>query len=225
MNSAISIQSTLSTMYTVYDINNVKFTGYSCDDPLTSQSCGVPQNIHWHYSALQEEWNAMFNDSYVQGFGQAIKATPDGDVIPQFIYSLNNFYLADGSHYQCVMQPASYSWGFTFQWLRVWSFTTGAWLVSAWIFWVDADHSSQFCRKGRRMGTYRAIVDLGELLRTELGTQIGAYSETPLARGIKKVGRVKYHATDDAEDGRPPHIGLSTQPSARVKIRWGKKYC
>jgi len=38
-------------------------------------------------------------------------------------------------------------------------------LFGSWVLWFDANLHSELCRKGRRMGIWRAIADLSEAMR------------------------------------------------------------
>jgi hypothetical protein len=42
------------------------------------------------------------------------------------------------------------------------------------------NRKSELCQKGRQLGKYRAVVDLAEAIRYDLGNDICAYSEKEL---------------------------------------------
>lgn len=112
------------------------------------------------------------------------------------------FYPTDQSNYFCTTKNNEYQvrlspllrthktdlrqWGFSYEWMFVVSIVNSVWLVGLWILWLDCDINSEFCRKGRRLGIWRAVADISEALREELGPNICAYSEEELAQALKK---------------------------------------
>ena len=48
-----------------------------------------------------------------------------------------------------------------------------------------------FTRKGRRMGTYRAVADVAEAMQEDLGEQICAYLEKELESAARRSGPLK----------------------------------
>lgn len=49
---------------------------------------------------------------------------------------------------------------------------------------VDSRRNSQLMRKGRKMGRWRAMLDLAEPLQRELGAETSAYSNAELEQAI-----------------------------------------
>ena len=175
-------------------------------------------NLRWANAELQSEWDAVWNASAAE-----LYAASEGDT-PSYSQPMSeHFYLADADNYSCTVQNGVYMWGFSRSWVLITVCVTCAWLLGMWIFWVDADHNSQMSRKRRRLGTYRAILDVGDVLRGELGDELGAYSEKELRRAVDKVGRVKYRVSNVEEEGLP-RVRLSTGPSQKVKLNWGTFY-
>ena len=137
--------------------------------------------------------------------------------------SVTTFYTQDPANYNCVAEQGVYQWGFSGEWVLVVICVNGLWVFGLWILWVDTELKSQFTRVGRRMGTYRAIADIAEAMREDLGPNLCAYSDKELANALKTQGRVKYYVTEGAV-GEPGHIGLSSRMSDKVRLDWGEKY-
>lgn len=133
------------------------------------------------------------------------------------------FYLADPAHYTCESEPNVYQWGFSGEWVIIAASVNSFWLFGLWILWLDADSKSQLVRKGRRMGTYRAIVDISEAMREDLGPNLCAYSEKELTDAVRKKAPLKYFVSEEKEDG-VSHIGLSSRPSDKVQLSWDQEY-
>ncbi|KAL9122368.1 MAG: hypothetical protein Q9187_001085 [Circinaria calcarea] len=169
-----------------------------------------PFVYHWYDPDLDKEWSDSVN----------ISASYSGRWYASRVRDL--LYIEQSKHYSCVIDPNIYHWGFSAGWIIAVASVNSAWLIGLWIIWVDADHNSQLCRKGRRMGVYRGMVDIAEAIKENLGTDLCAYSEAELAAAVKRQGPIKYYVSD-VEDGQPGHIGLSSRQSAKVKLSWEQK--
>lgn len=77
--------------------------------------------------------------------------------------------------------------------------------------------------EGRQMGTYRAIADVAEAMREDLGEDCCAYSDKELATALKRKGPIKYYV-DPGAKGRAGHVGLSSRVSERAILKWDKEY-
>ncbi len=88
---------------------------------------------------------------------------------------------------------------------------------------MDCDTNSEFCKKRRRLGTWRAIADIAEAMREELGPDICAYSEEELYEALEKRPPVKYYSTRATED-QPGYIGLSSRQSGQLNLQWNQEY-
>lgn len=73
------------------------------------------------------------------------------------------------------------------------------------------------------MGTYRAIADISDAMREDLGPNLCGYSENELAAAIKKQRPLKYYVKEGKE-GDVGKIGLSSRRSEKVKVMWGREY-
>ena len=135
-------------------------------------------------------------------------------------------YTMDPRNYNCFTEPDVYQWGFSGEWVLIVACVNGLWLLGLWIIWLDAERCSRLCRQGRRMGTYRAIVDLADAIKEELGGNLGACSNKELEKALRKRGPVKYFVEEgkgEEADG-PGRIGLSSRGSKRVTVQLGRKY-
>ena len=133
------------------------------------------------------------------------------------------FYTENPDNIICRADQHTYHWGFSAEWLLVVACVNSFWLFGLWILWLDADTQSQLCKKGRRMGIYRAIADISEVMREDLGPNLCAYSEAELTAAVRKQRPIKYYVSDENADG-VAHIGLSSRPSGKVKLSWDQEY-
>ena len=118
--------------------------------PLLSTT--VP-HIHWYDSFLDASWSQAFPQ-----FGSISESTSSYD---QYAYT---FAMSNPDYYSCTVGNNAYQWGFSVEWVAIVVSINSAWFLGMWILWVDADHNSQFCRKSRRLGLYRGIIDIAEQL-------------------------------------------------------------
>ena len=198
--------------------NNTLWTAY----PIPGS---YVMTYQWHDQTLNKSWAETVNSTFIVEYWNATYST-DGSshaAWEKFQNDAKNFYMYNPDNYDCVLEPAVYQWGFSAEWAYVLVIVNSCWLVGLWIVWVDADHNSQLCRKRRRMGTYRAIADISEAMREDLGRNLCAYSEDELRKAVRKQGFIKYYVSNE-EDGMPAHLGLSSRPSGKVKLEWGQKY-
>jgi hypothetical protein len=79
-------------------------------------------------------------------------------------------------------------------------------------------------RKGRKFGTWRAVLDLAESLNRDLGPHTCDYSEEEIEDAIKEQSSVRYRV-DPGNDG-VAHIGLSSSKIGRepFKLDWDQEY-
>lgn len=78
--------------------------------------------------------------------------------------------------------------------------------------------------KGRRYGTWRAVLDLAESVNRDMGPDTCAYSEDELLRALKDKDPVGYRV-GLRKDG-VAHIGLSSGHGVRrrFKLDWDQEY-
>ena len=178
------------------------------------------KNLQWNSPNLQKSWDSVFNESIMLQYANDTSSDRFYEIMKT---ELPRFDLNDSSRYTCQLQDDKFVWGFSSRWLFISSILLSLWLFGLWVMWVDADHNSQFCRKGRRMGHYRAALDVAAALNDEFGPDTGAYSDGQLYKRVKKMPPVKYVVEED-EQTLTGRIGLSTRRSGRVKLHWNEKY-
>ena len=198
---------------------------------LTQVKSGYSLLFHWHDPDLDRDWSdsvlleshSSTPHQYRQGSQERYSFHHSNSSGFWYNHKVKDFFIEQSRHYSCVIDPNIYHWGFSAGWIIAVASVNSAWLIGLWIIWVDADHNSQLCRKGRRMGVYRGMVDISEAIKEDLGTDLCAYSEGELAAAVQRQGPIKYYVSD-VEDGQPGHIGLSSRQSAKVKLNWEQKY-
>jgi hypothetical protein len=139
-------------------------------------------------------------------------------------------------HTSLVILPSSKqtNWsrlqGFSYAWLILVASINTVWLSGTYALYLDTKYNSELVRKGRSFGIWRAILDLAESLRSDLGPHTCAYSEKELKAKIEKLGPVRYRVT--GRDIR--HIGLISerengkdgegQEQGKLRLDWDGEY-
>ncbi len=73
------------------------------------------------------------------------------------------------------------------------------------------------------MGMYRAIADISEAMREDLGPNLCAFLDAELTVAVRKQRPIRYYVSDGKEDGTA-HIGLSSRSSGKMKVSWDQEY-
>ena len=75
------------------------------------------------------------------------------------------------------------------------------------------------------MGSYRAILDLAEIIHEVLGDDLCAYTDDELEAKLSKQSGVRY-TVEDGEGGSPGHVGLTSEKEdgVRALLAYGKMY-
>lgn len=82
------------------------------------------------------------------------------------------------------------------------------WVYGTYGLWVDSNRKSQLSQAGRSVGTYRAVIDLGDVLAQDLGTTTCAYSEKQLREHLSKKNLgLKYYQSSNRST---QYIGLTS---------------
>ena len=120
-------------------------------------------------------------------------------------------YTASLENVVCT-QGFGYQWGFSSSLVLIFLICNTIWLVGIYITWETLEGQSEFKKKRRSMGRYRATVDLGDMIRNELGSDISALSDSALEVELKKRLPIRYHVSDrvTASGEQHAHIGLSS---------------
>jgi len=133
------------------------------------------------------------------------------------------FWPSNASNFRCDAESNVYQWGFSFEWLFMTAVINSVWLTCLWIVWVDCDTNSELCKKRRRLGLWRAIADISEAMREELGPNLCAYSEEELAGALQKRPPIMYTAiVGDGDD--VGHIRLSSEKAGKLRLLWDREY-
>ncbi|CAG8974677.1 hypothetical protein HYALB_00006411 [Hymenoscyphus albidus] len=133
------------------------------------------------------------------------------------------FWPSNKSNFVCDTKNNVYQWGFTYEWFVVVVGANSIWLFGMYVLWMECQFNSELCKKKRHLGIWRAIADLSEAMREDLGSDVCAYSNKEIARVLKKRPPIKYYVEDDYKS-EAAHIGLSSRPSGQVLLRWDRIY-
>lgn len=70
------------------------------------------------------------------------------------------------------------------------------WLIGMFFLWLDAERNSKLIRRGRRVGKWRAILDLAAAVEEELDWDgMGAMDENAIEKrlvGLGEKGTIRY---------------------------------
>jgi hypothetical protein len=134
-------------------------------------------------------------------------------------YTWRDFQVPSGV--QCI-PSGKFQWGFSSEVCLVFFGLNVLWDIGTFSVWVYMNRKSEMCQKGRQLGKYRAVVDLAEAIRHDLGNDICAYSEKELDNELAKSSGVKYGVS---YRDSICHIGLSLkEDSVAFKLRYGDVY-
>ena len=153
-----------------------------------------------------------------------------GACFQSFRYINNEIYAENYTdsldNVQCL-QGLGYQWGFSSTLIIVFLICNTIWLTGTFVTLESLSRQSEFVKKGRRMGRYRAVVDLAEAIGTELGSSLSAYSDQDLEKALKGRDPVRYHVRQYLRGGRRfMHVGLSPDhPNGeKVVLEFDRKY-
>lgn len=132
-------------------------------------------------------------------------------------------YFEEPDNVQCVAIGV-YQWGFSITSTLIFTVINGVWLIGAYGVWMHMNRKSELCRKGRRLGKYRAALDLVESINYDLGRNTCAYSEKELAKELENMEGIQYYVRHGDGD-TPSHIGISSgREHGPVVLRFGELY-
>jgi hypothetical protein len=66
------------------------------------------------------------------------------------------------------------------------------WTVGLYGIWVDTSRNSILSQRGRHLGRWRTIVDLGQPIERDLGSELDGYSDQELEEELKVCPPIKY---------------------------------
>lgn len=109
---------------------------------------------------------------------------------------------------QICIDDDGYQWGFTLIWLWIFNGLLIFWTVGMYGIWVDTSRNSILSQRGRHLGRWRAIVDLGKAIERDLGANLDGYSNQELEKELRLCPRIKYQMHFDG--GAVDKIALSS---------------
>ncbi len=129
---------------------------------------------------------------------------------------------------QCIANQ-TYKWGFSYNLIYLATIGNAFWVASMYGIWVHVNRKSELCKKGRRLWSYRAAIDMAEAVGQDLGPNICAYSDKELETALRRRPPIKYAVwppTDEnCTEDRPAHIGLSrAKQGGAVDLRFDQSY-
>jgi hypothetical protein len=137
--------------------------------------------------------------------------------------SYDQAYFEIPANVQCVATGV-YQWGFSLTAIFIFAILNALWLIGIYGVWIHMNRKGELCRKGRRLGKYRAALDVEESINWDLGKNICAYSEKELDRELAKLGGIKYYVMHSDGDA-PSHIGISSRRDrGPVSLKFGELY-
>jgi hypothetical protein len=99
-------------------------------------------------------------------------------------------YSTDDMARNLVCYPATeYQWGFSYLLLFIVSILNFIWVFIMFCLWRNAEHRSRLCKTGRKLGTFRAAMDLSSAIRAELGPDAETYSNNVLNKQLKQSSK------------------------------------
>ncbi|KAI4265249.1 MAG: hypothetical protein L6R38_009555 [Xanthoria sp. 2 TBL-2021] len=131
------------------------------------------------------------------------------------------------------MKPSTYCfnkeyfvWGFSSIVLYVTLGLQLAWTLGMYCLWLDANLASELVKTGRTIrGPFRAAADLAEAMKETLGDEYCAYTDKEIEKELERSGNMlRYHSTLSDDDDQLLHVGLTSQPGAKVLLSRQKLY-
>jgi hypothetical protein len=102
----------------------------------------------------------------------------------------------------CLPDGHNYQWGASWELLVMLLILQIIWSLSMLFMWIEVTKNSQLVRRGRKMGTWRAILDLAGPLLIRLGPGNGMYNQEELSDSVRHISHVHYEAkVEEMEDG------------------------
>lgn len=120
-------------------------------------------------------------------------------------------------NFNCVAEENKYHWSVSGGWVLIVVYINSFWLFGLRVLCLDCHTQNEICKKGRQMGIYRAIIDISEAIRRDLGPNLAAYFEEQLVGALHQQGQIKYHFSKPNSDSSM-HIGLSSRDSGRTRL-------
>ncbi|KAL9023784.1 MAG: hypothetical protein Q9196_006975 [Gyalolechia fulgens] len=145
------------------------------------------------------------------------------DTVPSSLDQTTLFYALITDQLQeipfCIAQ-SYFVWGFSSIILYIILVLQIIWTFGMFCVWLDANLASELVRHGRTIrGPFRAAADLVEAMNGTLGHEYCAYTEKEISHELKKSGdRLRYNTIPEDDRDGLLHVGVTTNPSARVLL-------
>ncbi|RPA99431.1 hypothetical protein L873DRAFT_1789584 [Choiromyces venosus 120613-1] len=97
------------------------------------------------------------------------------------------------------------------------------WTYGVYLLYVYANHASELCQAGRKLGTYRAVADLAEVFTKGLGECASAHEERVLHEQMSRRYRGFRYIVSRNGDGSM-HLGLGSGGGERLRLENGDVY-
>lgn len=110
----------------------------------------------------------------------------------------------------------TYEWGFSVVIFALWIPLQAIWYLRMYLVWFDVHVNSSLWRRGRRLGTWRMILDLAGAVSEDLGQELSTLSESELEKEIGKLGPVGYSPSIPGQSGIADHVALSSRVGSKV---------
>ncbi|KAL8795150.1 MAG: hypothetical protein Q9195_002305 [Heterodermia aff. obscurata] len=126
---------------------------------------------------------------------------------------------------QRCLPETYFVWGFSSLLLEIILYLQIVWTFTMIFIWIHANSTSQLLFKNRRVrGSYRATADLAEALTEVVGDEFCAYSDSEIARELKREGNGLRYYTVDNNDRGISHIGLGNHDGLRFGLDNSRLY-
>lgn len=125
-----------------------------------------------------------------------------------------------GGPFECVpTYDNTYEWGLAPGILLIWIPLMVIWTAGMYLVWFDTHRNSKLWRRGRRLGMWRAVLDLAEAIREDLGPDLAGYSNEELDKAIDEKGSSWMYYASGPATGRPvSHIGLTSRAGGKLAM-------
>lgn len=179
----ITRMGTPSNVCNIMDMGNHPYSG------LDGNALTVNQTTYTLGNTTQTSCGFYYGDNFYQIDDSVIKGS----------LSVNRLF---GNQIICQPDGHNYQWGASWELLVVILILQIIWSLSLLFMWIEVTKKSQLVRRGRKMGLWRAIVDLAEPLLMRLGPGNGMCSQEELSDSVRQIPYVHYEAkVEEVQDG------------------------
>ncbi|KAL8866108.1 MAG: hypothetical protein Q9198_009039 [Flavoplaca austrocitrina] len=194
---------------------NMTRTEYYLSLSNKSRNASEPIDYYTYYNITIHDHVYFFNDSYPSSYWEEAYCYDDLTLLP---YQLKETPYCFNEEY--------FVWGFSSIVLYITLGLQLVWTFGMYCLWLDANLASKLVKAGRTIrGPFRAATDLAEAMNETLGDEYCAYTDQEIEKELEKSGnRLRYYSTLSDDDDRLLHVGMTSQPEARVVLRKQKLY-